>query len=589
MDTAAYLTRQGWRGSGYSLHPSGHGIAKPLLISKKNDVLGVGNRKNDALASQWWLEAFDSTLKQVNVGAADGVSKPVERVTSTFQRSFYSNALYTNFVKGEGLSGTQTLATKPQTRMESNRQPDGLRNDGTVLKSDEKGRDNKRNTDSGGEGSQLVPTISSSWGGPLENEMTEDSQRKLKKIRKAGQVAALESSGEKGAAYLETRPLVDGVEETPRLKRKIEDEPWETRKPQFSEENNLSTCENGLFDSDPPRKRRRGRKGLKEVGDVEALKSGGEKGSADAEMDSSGHGVPKDSRSKPKMEEKSEKTEGQERRQSVEISDDEMNILSKLEEQLSIGTTTGQEEQAQSANGQNQPKQLRKRRHQLTKQEIIALTKMRKKQRRLQTAKQSLEEDLKRLSEPEAASLSQVADDLSKDHGSASLEWNRVPKGPRNNRKLGDDAGQPNSSLSRMSRKQSRKNRYTSGQPTSYLPPMSRKQRKKNSILGDNTRQPDSNKPPRANHVSGGDKSVLPKKKTKRLSVRLSGKHVNDPAKTSRPLSGAENDVPGQGKPATQKLGRIRGRNEHIFEYDDDPVATPMDAIAQFLKSRAAK
>lgn len=592
MDTAAYLTRQGWRGSGHSLHPSGHGIAKPLLISKKNDVLGVGNRKKDALAGQWWLKAFDNTLKQVNIGAADGAPKPVEKVTPTFQRSFYSNALYTNFVKGEGLSGTQTPATKPQTKMGSIRQLDGSRNDGTSLESKEKGRDNNRNSHHASEGSPLVLTIAGSGSGALENEMAEDSQRKLEKNRKAKHFLAPEFNGEKGAAYSETWPLVDAVEETPWLKRKIEDEPWETRKPESSQDKNPAASENDVLDGDPPRKRRRVRKRLREAGYIETQVSGEEKGLADAKMESSDYEVLKDSWSNPMVEERSGKTEGQER-QPVEISDDGMDILSKLEEQLSIGTTTGQDKQTQSANGQDQSKQLGMHQQQLTNQEIKETKKMRRKERKLQrAAKWSLEKNPKRVSHPNTDTFSQLADDLSKDHGSASGEWNRMRRERRRNRILGDDAGQPTSSLPSMPRKQRRKKRIVgnnSAQLDSSSPPMPRKQRRKTRILGDNARQPTSSLPPTANHVSGRDKSALLKKDTKRLSVRPSGKRVDGPAKTSRPLSGAANDMPGQGKPAPRKPRRTVGRNEKIFEYDDEPVATPMDAITQFLRNRAAK
>ena len=591
MDTAAYLTRQGWRGSGHSLHPSGHGIAKPLLISKKNNVLGVGNRKSDALAGQWWLKAFDNTLKQVNIGAADGAPKPVEKVTPTFQRSFYSNALYSNFVKGEGLSGTQTPATKPQTKMGSIRHLDGSTNDGISLESKEKGRDNNRNAHHASEGSPLVLTIAGSGSGALENEMTKDSQRKLEKHRKAEHFLAPEFNGEKGAAYSETRPLVDGVQQTPWLKRKIEDEPWETRKPESSQDKNPAASENDVLDGDPPRKRRRGRKGLREAGYTETPVSGEEKGLADSKIESSDYEVLKDSWSNPTVEEKSGKTEGQER-QPVEISDDGMDILSKLEEQLSIGTTTGQEKQAQSANGQDQSKQLRMHQQQLKNQEIKETKKMRKKQRKLQRAKWSLEKDPKRVSHPNTDTFSQLADDLSKDHGNASREWNRMRRERRRNRILGDDAGQPASSLPSMPRKQRRKKRIVgnnSAQPNSSSPPMPRKQRRETRILGDNARQPTLSLLPTANHVSGRDKSALLKKDTKRLSVRPSGKLVDGPAKSSRPLSGAANDVPGQGKPAPRRPRRIVGRNEKIIEYDNELVATPMDAITQFLRNRAAK
>lgn len=572
MDTAAYLTRQGWRGSGHSLHPSGRGIAKPLLISKKNDVLGVGNRKNDALADQWWLKAFDSTLKQVNVGAADGASKPIEKVTVTFQRPLYSNALYSNFVKGEGLSGTQTPAIEPRARMDSIRQLDGSGKDGAVLESKEKGRDKKRIADHAGEGSLLVPIIASSRSGALANEMMKYSQRELNKKRKVGQVVALESSGEKSVASLETRPLVHEVEQSPRLERKIEDEPGEPRKSDSSGDTNLATSENGALDSGPPRKRRRDQKRLKKLDDVEEPESSGEKSLASSKMDSSDYEGPKDSGSRPKVEVKSGRTKGQEQ-QPVEISGDddylgeERSILSKLEEQLSIGTTAGQQEQAQSRNGQH--KQLGEQQPQLTKQEIAEVVKMRKQRRKLRRARRSLEKDLEKISLAKNATLSQVADDLSKDHKSA-LEWNRAREQRIRNRVLGDDAEQPNSYLPLMAKHVPKENKSAPLEKN-----RARKPRRRNRILGDDGWQPTSSLPPMANHMSRENKSAVFKEKTKRLAIRPSGKHVYDTAKTSKPLSGAVDSVSGEGNPASRKTFLRNERYVNMMMNQWRPPWTP--------------
>ena len=128
MDTAAYLTRQGWRGSGHSLDILGHGIAKPLLISKKQDLLGLGKQKIDVHADQWWARDFDTTLKRLNVGtngapeapenvALETEPQPVERsVLGSSKRGF---GLYGHFVQGEGLSGTHTPEVKKQATTES--------------------------------------------------------------------------------------------------------------------------------------------------------------------------------------------------------------------------------------------------------------------------------------------------------------------------------------------------------------------------------------------------------------------------------------------------------------------------------------
>ncbi|KAL8694586.1 MAG: hypothetical protein Q9218_000768 [Villophora microphyllina] len=113
MDTTAYLTRQGWPGDGNALHPSGQGIKKPLLVTRKTNTLGVGKKAHDAHTDQWWLRAFDETLRSLNDG--DAAEKNIEggnRAKGTAM-GIHSAArwggmggLYGAFVRGEGLEGT---------------------------------------------------------------------------------------------------------------------------------------------------------------------------------------------------------------------------------------------------------------------------------------------------------------------------------------------------------------------------------------------------------------------------------------------------------------------------------------------------
>jgi nucleolar protein TMA23 len=64
MDAHNHLKRLGWKGSGYSLGRSNSGITKPILISHKNDFLGLGaKQRKEKQADQWWLRAFDSALQ----------------------------------------------------------------------------------------------------------------------------------------------------------------------------------------------------------------------------------------------------------------------------------------------------------------------------------------------------------------------------------------------------------------------------------------------------------------------------------------------------------------------------------------------
>lgn len=116
MDAHALLTSQGWRGSGHSLHPTddAQGLSRPLLVSQKQNVLGIGKKQHHT-SDMWWMNAFDKSLKgldtskeghvvqTVNNGALDMVAKGGSKFIG-------SGGLYSCFVRGESLVGTmQTL------------------------------------------------------------------------------------------------------------------------------------------------------------------------------------------------------------------------------------------------------------------------------------------------------------------------------------------------------------------------------------------------------------------------------------------------------------------------------------------------
>lgn len=116
MDTTAYLHAQGWQGAGHALH--GRGLSKPLLVSLKQNVLGVGKKRHDAHADQWWARAFDGCLKGLEVSRLEdetgtgqvGMSVRVEGKRGALDAleggSGKAKGLYGLFVRGEGLSGT---------------------------------------------------------------------------------------------------------------------------------------------------------------------------------------------------------------------------------------------------------------------------------------------------------------------------------------------------------------------------------------------------------------------------------------------------------------------------------------------------
>ena len=130
MDTEAYLTSQGWRGHGHALHYSGRGIIKPIHLSQKANVLGVGKKQHDAQADQWWARAFDDTLKSLNTSNNEATEKTnrvsagsgVQALAIGGARRTGPGDLYGNFVRGESLGGT--LIPEKKSHAETQPQPE---------------------------------------------------------------------------------------------------------------------------------------------------------------------------------------------------------------------------------------------------------------------------------------------------------------------------------------------------------------------------------------------------------------------------------------------------------------------------------
>lgn len=112
MDAAALLKSQGWRGSGHSLDASDKGIKRPLLVSKKVDVLGLGINKHAAVSDQWWLRAFDQGLQNFGKGGSSTLKDVREK-------GIFAGGLYGRFVKGESVPGT--LEVEEQKKQEDSK------------------------------------------------------------------------------------------------------------------------------------------------------------------------------------------------------------------------------------------------------------------------------------------------------------------------------------------------------------------------------------------------------------------------------------------------------------------------------------
>lgn len=108
------LKSQGWRGKGYSLHPTDNsiGLSNPLRISRNTDGRGIG-QSTHYTSDQWWLAAFDEKLKGLDT-SKDGkvvqttTQSKLDAVTANIGGGKYTGAggLYASFVRGEGLAGT---------------------------------------------------------------------------------------------------------------------------------------------------------------------------------------------------------------------------------------------------------------------------------------------------------------------------------------------------------------------------------------------------------------------------------------------------------------------------------------------------
>ncbi|USW53733.1 hypothetical protein Slin15195_G070520 [Septoria linicola] len=102
MNAEALLKAYGWSGSGSLDSHNGaesRGLSKPLLVSKKVDVLGVGLNKHAAVSDQWWMRAYDSGLKDLGTGKKSTLSEVREK-------GMFAGGLYGRFVKGESEGGT---------------------------------------------------------------------------------------------------------------------------------------------------------------------------------------------------------------------------------------------------------------------------------------------------------------------------------------------------------------------------------------------------------------------------------------------------------------------------------------------------
>jgi len=124
MNAGAVLKAHGWRGHGHTLHATSDstGLAKPLLLPRKDNKLGVG--KMHATTDQWWLSAFDQQLQGLDTSKKGVVVQTVTHgrlnaVAAGGGGKYQGvSGLYATFVKGGMLEGTITPGESTDTNEE---------------------------------------------------------------------------------------------------------------------------------------------------------------------------------------------------------------------------------------------------------------------------------------------------------------------------------------------------------------------------------------------------------------------------------------------------------------------------------------
>lgn len=110
MNAHALLTSQGWLGTGHALSNNPNALTRPILVSQKQNVLGLG-KKAHRTSDMWWQNAFDKSLQGLDTSKDGAVTQTVTNGALDMVRGgggkwVGSGGLYACFVRGGALEGT---------------------------------------------------------------------------------------------------------------------------------------------------------------------------------------------------------------------------------------------------------------------------------------------------------------------------------------------------------------------------------------------------------------------------------------------------------------------------------------------------
>ncbi|KAM3442323.1 hypothetical protein NHJ13734_002431 [Beauveria thailandica] len=121
MNASALLTAQGWRGKGHSLHKTDDavGLAKPLLLNRKDNTKGIGATQHFT-SDQWWMNAFDEQLQGLDTSKKGKVVQTITtgKLNAIEKGSLGKYSLYATFVRGGFLQGTIEALNKQKDDMD---------------------------------------------------------------------------------------------------------------------------------------------------------------------------------------------------------------------------------------------------------------------------------------------------------------------------------------------------------------------------------------------------------------------------------------------------------------------------------------